>query len=473
MGRPFFVQNRFRFDCRTPGQVLKKKPFGAFRIQAFRDSLGQLTMNVNRVKSSRTVFILTRTFRLLMFDQVATGGVLIGEGLPFGKCLCAWSSDEPGHSFALIYRESNRTLILLSIDSARRTVQSRFLTSQRLMNPGKRYVIQGATVHGPELFVIFGGGIECFNIATGTLLESSHTDLPGDWMGQRFFLSLSSIPTWWALSFDGTRIQFEEVPLRTLEKTTDLRSSEIKFVFERRGTDGPYAVSTQGRVFNLSDPTSSFLLSFQVSRIPLQIEEIDTDGSRIVVDFLNPSGAPEFQVMETSNFNRLGRMNPIKKLVEFDAGQLDLGGPLMRRFASVSIRNEQLTLISSRGNAACQFQIRSNRLVITNPPAGSQHERLARDFQLPKLSKDSLRVAEWDDGSRIWIDPRGLLHLRSSDPQIPEASFLLDGNQVAVWTSDGQMHGNQYYIDNGDLIRTISPEEVIERILSPFVSRLR
>ncbi len=81
-----------------------------------------------------------------------------------------------------------------------------------------------------------------------------------------------------------------------------------------------------------------------------------------------------------------------------------------------------------------------------------------------------LQMAEWTDGSRAFLDSRGLLHLKSSDPKIPEASFVLAEGTVSGWCATGELWGNDYYTGQKSS-KNLSND--IKNILSEFASRLR
>ena len=73
-------------------------------------------------------------------------------------------------------------------------------------------------------------------------------------------------------------------------------------------------------------------------------------------------------------------------------------------------------------------------------------------------------------GSRAFLDSRGLLHLKSSDPKVPEVTLVLSEPNLAGWCSNGDLWGEKYYtgFTPGPL-----PKESPKTILSKFVSRLR
>ncbi|MFN8397376.1 MAG: hypothetical protein U0176_22325 [Bacteroidia bacterium] len=57
-----------------------------------------------------------------------------------------------------------------------------------------------------------------------------------------------------------------------------------------------------------------------------------------------------------------------------------------------------------------------------------------------------MRRVTWKDGTTAFLDDRGFIHLRSSDPSLPEVSILMViGSPTAAWTSDGKWFGNPYF----------------------------
>jgi hypothetical protein len=393
------------------------------------------------------------------------GAMLLGEGLPFGKCLHAWAGDEPGQSFALIHRESDRTLYLLEIDAIRQQVQSGTLDSVQMTKSGSDSKIKGVTVHGSFVFVIFHSQIETFDVVSRSLINSYALGSQFGWMGQRFFFNaaVGHENAWYALTYDGIRTRFDQVPLA---KT---RMGIIR-LFERPGMDGPFAVSSHGVILNLSDQTEGVFSD--ATNASIRVLDIDNDGERVLLQLTSSFGAlRESRVVDTRTcLTTKVENNNVASLIAYDAARVPAAVQPIRRLTSVVIRNEQLTVLS-KGLAAWHFQPRTKHLVMVNLPDSEKTDRLYRQVERGKHSRDSIGVVQWDDGSRIWIDSQGLLHLKSSDPQIPETSMLLNVNSVVVWTNDGRTLGTSYYLDNAT--STISPEDVVEQILTPFVLRLR
>jgi len=58
-----------------------------------------------------------------------------------------------------------------------------------------------------------------------------------------------------------------------------------------------------------------------------------------------------------------------------------------------------------------------------------------------------LSKVEFRDGSQVWIDSRGLMHLRSSDTSIPEVTLVLvNEGTTAGWSSSGKFFGPKFFI---------------------------
>ena len=80
-----------------------------------------------------------------------------------------------------------------------------------------------------------------------------------------------------------------------------------------------------------------------------------------------------------------------------------------------------------------------------------------------------MAVATWPDGSRVYVDGRGLVHLKSSDPAIPEVSLPLQLNgNTAGWSSCGQSHGPIYYHGLQETVDSIR----FYRLIEDFLNRL-
>ena len=65
---------------------------------------------------------------------------------------------------------------------------------------------------------------------------------------------------------------------------------------------------------------------------------------------------------------------------------------------------------------------------------------------------------KWHDGSVASVDSRGFLHLKSSNPTLPEITIIPNlGDKVTAWASDGKYCGNPYYLSvrNGSQVPVV------------------
>lgn len=59
-----------------------------------------------------------------------------------------------------------------------------------------------------------------------------------------------------------------------------------------------------------------------------------------------------------------------------------------------------------------------------------------------------LSPAELPGGSRVVLDSRGLLHLKSSAPNVPEFTIVLSEGVLSGWCADGRTFGRSEFVDD-------------------------
>jgi hypothetical protein len=94
-------------------------------------------------------------------------------------------------------------------------------------------------------------------------------------------------------------------------------------------------------------------------------------------------------------------------------------------------------------------------------PETSKVARVFAQKPIPTGFNCSLRIATWPGGSAAWLDNRGLLYLRSHNPEAPEITLTLDssGGALAAWCGNGAVCGPDFFFDekpNAGLSRVIS-----------------
>ncbi len=80
---------------------------------------------------------------------------------------------------------------------------------------------------------------------------------------------------------------------------------------------------------------------------------------------------------------------------------------------------------------------------------------------------------QWADGSTVWVDPRGFLHLRIGNSKRPEVTLVLVLNMpMAAWASDGICCGPSYFTE-GTGGTVIDSTNFYEKYIQPFIKMIR
>lgn len=462
------------FPFRLPYLIrdLTKEVMWSVPLTKYREHLKKLDSSHDPIGSKQSdvdhgVMIVTRERQLLFFDDSGRGAKSIAEQVPFGKCLHAWPSDDELTMHAVIHREAESAIYLLTIPLIEGPVLTHRLQSQFFTSANASHQLLGATAYASVVFVIQKSLIEAFDVSTGEVLDVADCDYTDNWVRGRYLWNSWPRPMsqWIAFSYNGSSIQFQQVPLG---KYADM-SSEL-MLFDRRGYDGAFAISTN-RV-SMLDLTHEVEVPLAGLWPKSSVLDIDSTGQRVLVGF-EKFRENSAQVVETAT-RAISLAANARSLVQIDSGRFQAVPPQMKRFTRVFVGNEQGNehlMLVSKGQICWFLDAQNNVLKLVQ--SSNRTSRLSRNLEPVKNSRVgvALHVAEWKDGSRIWIDGRGLLHLQSSDPLIPEATFVLNPTNVAVWTSDGQMMGQKYFVDRTST--EMSVNDVLHSILIPFVSRLQ
>lgn len=77
-----------------------------------------------------------------------------------------------------------------------------------------------------------------------------------------------------------------------------------------------------------------------------------------------------------------------------------------------------------------------------------------------------VRTLHFGDGTRAWADSRGLVHLRSSDPSLPEVTLMPRQHPQPVygWLSDGRVFGPSFFHGGAATDAEVIHREVLRAI---------
>ena len=138
---------------------------------------------------------------------------------------------------------------------------------------------------------------------------------------------------------------------------------------------------------------------------------------------------------------------------------------LISKFNEITLDGHCLTLTE---NNAIKISVKTDMHGISGEQAIKEEEQIGfSENQYLKLQKWI-----WPEGSELFIDSRGLLHLVSADQSIPEVTIVLSlGKTTACWASDGTACGSNYFL-NVRQSTIIAVPEFYNKYIKPYIDRI-
>jgi len=428
-----------------------------FRVEPFPFLLPHVADPMRSMTSRRFGLVtVTDDGRLLHWNGDRRGARQLMQDLPRGQLRMLKIHDDLQQVYALIVKGREETARLVVAD---------FKGKSRVIPIALRQPAPSAAFQrGAFLFLVAARRVDAFAIASGALIAS--VELPSGVRHHRgrFFQTGT---TFAVVAYDGTRtLQLETLPTPVAPHA----------LFDREGHEGFWFV-TQGQV---GDQSLRTVYPLPTHLAPRQLRDIAPDGHALLFESAAATYGKAYEV----DLEALGRVSesrlrywPARRLGR--ELNLSVASPvqLRKKFTSIGFQEDNVLVLSHKGrNASRGLVWEKDRLMLGACP-GEAQLMAARDFEpCPTASsRMKLRVAGWPDGSRAWLDGRGLLHLRSGDSLIPELSIALRDDHhpiadcAAAWSSQGHMIGPEYFI--GDTPQ--SDGRLFRGILRRFTERLR
>lgn len=393
------------------------------------------------------------------------GAALLCDDLPGGRL--QWTKYDPTlqTAYATIQHFGRTTITLLKVDVKNSTCQT------TTFEPRKK----GAVIAARDGFLFYHstGHIEVLTLSTGEYLDDMKMPPHVTWAHDRFFRNAQLSEPWLAMSYDGRRISLD-----ALIHPQDADRHLIGMA-ECDGLNAPYGVTSQGTIY-FTDTQEEWSIRHQIVGI-LDNPQFSQDGRRVLLSpRVRSQGNASSCLIDVARRNHFAVPNPdaakLFPLMHPETQRFMLARNMRYRFTHIAIDKEggdARLLLISRKKVALAVEIRPDgRLVLKSTPKPDWFP-LLRTFKAVSTSdyRFSIGCAEWDDGSRAFLDSRGLLHLCSSDRTIPELSVTLADGEVGAWSSDARFWGAAYYTGKSGAERTDG--SLLAKRLQQFIGNLK
>ncbi len=422
-----------------------------------------LSHNVNPNRTWRIdpfgALSITSDRRLMLWTHSNEGGRQLSDQMPQGALLWRSMATAEGEVLAVVGQLRSGDPHIVEVDVEERTcLISKLEVSDRS--------IQCICGHNGALFAIGKRSIDVLSASSGSLLHELKMPPALTWLRDRFFYDHRR-REFYGLSFDGRTGRLELIPISSVLRGQD---RQMVTFFDRQGVDGPIGITQAGNLY--SSATESLRTLPTINPRP-SVEAIAADGSKIVVKKppLSRTHGDQYDVVDVDKLTTSTAYCEPHLLAESFGGIVCPRGHRNRFICVYADSSGALRLVSRKQHhLTIHFDSQSN--CIRLQAAQFEHGAEKQTFSpVPGLVVGyNVSVATWGDGSRAYLDSRGLLHLQSSDRSVPEASIVLADGELSGWCSDGRFWGFRYLI--GD--QTSAPkEEIYNSAIRAFVEQLR
>ncbi len=388
--------------------------------------------------SQGVALAISKDRRLMRWDQPHRGAQQVAHNLPGGRLFWWEAAADNVHVHAVVGQA--RKLILLRI----------FLDpegcEQVALQP--TYPCYYVCSHNGAIFAVSKHHVEAFTM-TGERIDTLNLPARMNWTHGRFG-QLRGSGSWFALNFDGTSTRLELVVANVAGET-------LSALFERTGVDGAIGVTDSGHLYFTA--TQSIRQVAHETERYRTVKEISHDGRFVVLQDRvqnSRSAVVDVETLQVEHYQHFSVDCRWQQIVRFR--------PLRSKISTVGFNANGNIVLVGRGGRQFELHYDGQRHMLLGE-VECQLE-LVRQFQrtpLPAHLGYSLTVATWEDGSRAYYDTRGLLHLKSSDRQVPEVTIVLNDGQLSGWCSSGACCGVDSFV--GDY-PTIIHAEVFKGFLS-------
>ncbi|WP_166831242.1 hypothetical protein [Thalassoroseus pseudoceratinae] len=414
------------------------------------------------------VLSITNDRRLVRWDRPLLGGRQLADNLPSRRLHWCRLFAENGVTQCVIGDPGQSKLWLVTIDLDTDLVAVTVLLTTQT-------AVRGVCEYTGVLFVIYGNSVSAHSLVDARSLTKVELPSPLRWLNGRYFIGRKS---YFAVFYDGDQIWFETIlDFKDLPPTPE---AHLVRIFDVEGESGPFGLMLKPAIFRIAD-RHRFPLSKPLKPVR-EVKRISHDGRRLLVNTgtSRHRGDAKLWIVNTRNqeVSRCGS-DPGFSL-DPDIRQVVRQRDVRKKFHAIGLLTEQrksenglFMLFGSSGPMVLGFLRKETTKLIIRKYHGltvpDGRDAFFRPHDTPQDVRIRLKFASFSDGSQVFLDSRGLLHLRSSDRSIPEATIVLTDFELAGWSSDGRMWGPRYYLGHHS---ATDPEIIVKEILRPFVKRI-
>ena len=403
------------------------------------------------------LIVLTNDGRLLYYNDPKLGGRQVSERISPAKVW--WYSTRPSNGVwsAVIGHDQRGDFRILNYDEDTEEVTERPLDIPDI--PGRPV---GFCSHQGTLFVIFRDQVAIVDQASGAV--GNALEIATDsWKSGRFFAAANS-REFYALSTGGYGYvpELEKIELSEKQYKIHPPSTSILHIHECENVEGPIIVNPiLGEIHLLA---SEKLVTFQTDRTirnlhKMSVVSFDPFSGNVC---LKSSSAYRYLIVCVKTGVVKEQSYPENHVQQRIQHLAFRQHQLRRKFQTITVLPNGTLRLASRNQPRLEFAIGNNNIFLSEAAIwhGKLHKQSFQRVQRPAGMRYELQVARWDDGSEAWLDSRGLLHLRSSNVDIPELTITLSHGASAGWCSNGELFGPSFHI--GKSATNLEPEEVLQ-----------
>lgn len=371
---------------------------------------------------------VTTDNRLLHWEKREHGARLLAADLPGGRACWLHFDQADGRAIAVKGRGGDgRMAIVVATADGREARVARFSGPQHPLT---------AFINREALLVVLHTRILSMSLTTVEVLAETPIPEGMTWIDGPYFTGPRG-PCF--VAWDGTAARWD-----TLAVGHHAAAHEVLAIFDRDGI-GAWLLLRDGRLLT---PSGSEAMK---TGFPLSSARVLENGRRIAVRKVKENSLHVIDVER-----RTVRVVPSGVVADVPETVTPPTRNLQAKFFSVwATPGAPLRLRKTAGKGGKWLEMFFNpggsfQLV----PADADDDALraeAREFApltTPARLGCRLQVARWPGGSRAWLDSRGLLHLRSGNPAVPEFTLALCFQAaLAGWSADGARCGPAFFHD--------------------------